>query len=321
MKVSILIPVYNSAAFLAETVTSVLAQEWEDKEIIIVDDGSTDDSLVIARSFEYTDLVKVYSQPNQGACRARNLAFEKSSGDYIQYLDADDLLSASKIKSQMELAKQHGMNVVYTCAWERFYPGQEVDSIIPSAKFLDRDWEDPIEWLCHSWEGKGMGMMSAWLCHRKLIESAGPWDEQLLINQDGEFFCRVLLNAEGIKFCNEGLVLYRSGNPGSISQFKNLPVVSSQLLSYKLYQEHVLKREDSFRVRRALAHNYSSFLYSYFDAYPDLVREARNLLMQVGVKKAPLTGGRNFKFLAGVFGFENALRYRSTFRKINLWII
>lgn len=90
-KVSILIPCYNSERFVAETLDSCLAQTYRNIEIIVVDDGSTDNSFAIAKSFE-SNIIKVYRQDNSGACAARNYAFRKSSGEYIVYLDADDIL-------------------------------------------------------------------------------------------------------------------------------------------------------------------------------------------------------------------------------------
>ncbi len=90
--VSILIPCYNAEAWLAQTLESALAQTWSPTEIIVVDDGSKDRSLEIAKAFEPRG-VKVISQHNQGASAARNRAFQESQGDFIQYLDADDLLA------------------------------------------------------------------------------------------------------------------------------------------------------------------------------------------------------------------------------------
>ena len=94
--VSILIPCYNSEKWLAETLESALAQTWQNKEIIVVDDGSTDSSLEIAKTFE-SNKVKVLRQDNRGASAARNLGLTNAQGDFIQYLDADDLLSEDKI--------------------------------------------------------------------------------------------------------------------------------------------------------------------------------------------------------------------------------
>src|ERR1700722_15492058 len=99
--VSILIPAYNADRWIAETIRSAVNQTWERKEIIIVDDGSTDETLAVARQFE-SMLVRVVSQKNQGAASARNRAFSLSCGDYIQWLDADDLLAPDKVSRQME---------------------------------------------------------------------------------------------------------------------------------------------------------------------------------------------------------------------------
>src|SRR5690606_29679667 len=98
--VSILIPAYNSGRWIAATIRAALAQTWCNTELIIVDDGSRDDTLAIAQSFA-SPRVKVISQENQGASAARNTAFEHSQGDYIQWLDADDLIAPDKIALQM----------------------------------------------------------------------------------------------------------------------------------------------------------------------------------------------------------------------------
>src|SRR5690606_27096496 len=125
---------------------------------------------------------------------ARNKAFELSTGDYIQYLDADDLLAPDKIASQIKLFEKYGDVVIVSGQWDRFYNNPE-EAVFPD-RFLDRDWDNPVDWLINSWEGKGMAQTAVWLTPRKLIEKAGPWNENLTINQDGEFFSRVLLEAK-----------------------------------------------------------------------------------------------------------------------------
>src|SRR5215469_12892220 len=98
--VSILIPAFNAEKWIAETIRSALAQTWPRKEIIVVDDGSTDRTLAVARQFASKD-VAVLSRENHGAAATRNHAFSLSQGDYIQWLDADDLLSPDKVERQM----------------------------------------------------------------------------------------------------------------------------------------------------------------------------------------------------------------------------
>src|SRR5918996_6070506 len=86
--VSILIPAFNAQDYIAETLKSAIEQTWEKKEIIVVDDGSRDQTLSVARQFA-SKTVSVVTQENQGAAAARNKALERCQGDYIQWLDAD----------------------------------------------------------------------------------------------------------------------------------------------------------------------------------------------------------------------------------------
>src|ERR1700761_45000 len=105
--VSIIIPIYNSARHLDEAIRSAITQTWPNKEIILVDDGSTDNSLAIAKKYE-NDRIKAYSQPNKGASAARNKGLQEAKGEYVQFLDGDDLLSANKITDQMALLDGRG---------------------------------------------------------------------------------------------------------------------------------------------------------------------------------------------------------------------
>ena len=96
-KVSVIMPVFNCERYISEAINSVLEQTYKNVELIIVDDGSSDRSLEIAKKYE-SEKVKVFTQPHGGAPRARNFAFEKSTGDYIQYLDADDILAPDQLR-------------------------------------------------------------------------------------------------------------------------------------------------------------------------------------------------------------------------------
>ena len=119
--VSILIPAYNAQEWLADTLQSAVAQSWPRKEIIVVDDGSKDRTADVARRFESAG-VQVCTQKNQGAAAARNTAFSLSRGDYIQWLDADDLLSPNKIALQMAaLGESPNPRTVLASAWGRFW--------------------------------------------------------------------------------------------------------------------------------------------------------------------------------------------------------
>src|SRR5258706_8071724 len=103
--VSILIPAYNAEPWIADTIKTALAQTWPRTEIIVVDDGSRDQTLSIARQFASKN-ISVVTQENQGAAAARNCALALSQGEFIQWLDADDLLSPDKVAKQMAAVQE-----------------------------------------------------------------------------------------------------------------------------------------------------------------------------------------------------------------------
>jgi glycosyltransferase involved in cell wall biosynthesis len=115
-KVSVVIPAYNAEAWLAETIRSVLAQSYASYEVVVVDDGSCDGTLEVARSF--APRVRVYAQENGGPASARNRAIQHSTGEYIAFLDCDDLWTAEKLAKQVALLDAHpGIGLTYGEAW------------------------------------------------------------------------------------------------------------------------------------------------------------------------------------------------------------
>jgi glycosyltransferase involved in cell wall biosynthesis len=119
--VSILIPAYNAEKWIAHTIKSAVAQDWPNKEIIIVDDGSSDKTFNFAKRFESSN-IKVLSQENSGASAARNKALSLAQGDYIQWLDADDLLAPDKISKQIICNEENGCDplILSSSAWGKF---------------------------------------------------------------------------------------------------------------------------------------------------------------------------------------------------------
>jgi len=115
--ITIIIPVYNGARFLGQALGSVIAQDYRPIEIIVVDDGSTDDSAAIAESFAE---VTCLSQPNQGAWVARNTAISKAKGEFIAFLDADDLWAPNKLTAQAEWLEAHPETGYVTAKYQNF---------------------------------------------------------------------------------------------------------------------------------------------------------------------------------------------------------
>lgn len=120
--VSILMPLYNAEQWVEETIRSCQEQTYTNWELIIVDDGSADSSYSIVERIATSEpRITLLRQPNSGACSARNRAFRHCKGDYIMYLDADDLISPDKIELQMRAISCADSKAVAICAWEHFF--------------------------------------------------------------------------------------------------------------------------------------------------------------------------------------------------------
>src|SRR5208282_2500580 len=212
--VSILIPAYNAEEFIADAIRSALAQTWRRKEIIVVDDGSRDGTAGVAQGFASQDVV-VVSKENEGAAATRNHAFQLSQGEYIQWLDADDLLAPDKIERQLAALREgDSKRMLLSSSWGLFSYRTKHARFVPTSL-----WQDlmPVEWLLRKM-GENQHMQTAtWLTSRELAEAAGSWDTRLLVDDDGEYFCRVLLASEGTHFVPEARVYCRVSLSSGVS--------------------------------------------------------------------------------------------------------
>lgn len=292
------------------TLDSVINQTYPNVEVVLVNDGSKDGSLEILKNyvFRYPKIMTLIDSENKGVSAATNLGIQASKGEYIQFLDADDLISSDKIERQIELLAGNGKENIATCEWVNFKDDIHQYSSVPYGVF--QDFESGLDLLLHFWNKQEMMAISSYLIPRAFIERAGPWDETLTINQDGEFFARVLLNADQVLYEPEGKVYYRSPGDRNVSQQKSHRAMASLLDSYQAYERAVLPVEDSPRVRIALKKVYQKFIYDVFPQYPDLIAKAENLIQNLGVAEKTYIGGPKFQKLSKYLGFKNALRLR-----------
>jgi glycosyltransferase involved in cell wall biosynthesis len=303
--VSILIPCYNAEQWIAQTLESALAQTWNNKEIIVVDDGSKDNSFAVAKQFESSSL-KVIRQENSGASAARNRALHEAQGDFIQYLDADDLLAPNKIELQLQyLLNEENSGYIASAEWARFYNSSQEATFVPEAVWSDLS---PIDWLICSWEGGGMMHPAAWLIPRGVVEEAGFWSASLprCPNDDGEYFCRVILASKGVKFCPGAKCYYRSGISGSLSGLNSRAATESIFHSLELCTNHLLSKEDSPRTRHACATAFQRFVYDVYPHQLDLAKQAEAKVHLFGGSNLKPVGGPVFKLIANTLGWKLA---------------
>jgi glycosyltransferase involved in cell wall biosynthesis len=313
--VSILIPAYNSQEWIADTLRSAIAQTWEPKEIIVVDDGSKDRTLAIARQFEAQG-VRVVEQQNQGASAARNKAFSVSRGDYIQWLDADDLLAPDKVARQMEAVQQGiGKRTLLSSPWALFMHRPSRAQFVPSGLWCDLT---PVEWLVRKMAQNVYMQTATWLVSRELTEAAGPWDVRLLGDDDGEYFCRVLLASDGVHFVPDAKVYYRSFGFNSLSYIGRFPnKIDAHWLSMQLHIQYLRSLETSARVNAAcLAYLRSSLIYFYPDK-TNIVHQAEQLAQELGEPTlGPPELSWKYVWIEKIFGWNAAKMAQHSMRKL-----
>ena len=279
-KVSIIIPLYNSERFISTSIDSAITQTWINKEIIIVDDGSKDNSLEFAKKFK-AENVRIFSQKKSGASSARNRAFKESTGQYIQYLDSDDILAPDKIEKQLLQLKTEQADTIASGPFFNFK--ETIENFESNVRDEgNTSFNNPVDWLIKAASDKAMFPTVVWLTPRKLIEEAGPWNEGLTYNDDSEFFSRVILMSKKIVFCEDAISFYRRGNPNSLGSQKSIIARKSEFDSLSLVTEHLLKFEDSVRVRRACSYQYNKLYYSLYPSSKSVRTEVKDKLIELG---------------------------------------
>jgi glycosyltransferase involved in cell wall biosynthesis len=312
--VSILIPAFNAQKWIAETLRSAIAQTWMDKEIIVVDDGSTDRTLAIARRFE-PEGVRAVNQNNQGAAAARNTAYSLSRGEYIQWLDADDVLAPDKICKQMQVLVQCPSKLILaSCAWGRFMYRYERSEFAPTALWCDLA---PAEWLLRKMEGNVFMQTATWLVSRELTEAAGCWDTALQGDDDGEYFCRVLLASEGIKFVPDAHVFYRTPfytSLGYLGESANSKL-EAHWRSMQMHVAYLRAMDQSERAKGACVRYLKNSLLYFYPDRTDILKEMEQMVAGLGGQLGTPILAWKYSWIPALFGWKLAKRAQSVSRR------
>jgi hypothetical protein len=236
--VSILIPCYNARPWIAQSIQSAIDQTYPHKEIVVVDDGSTDGSLDVIRDFG--DRVRFETGPNRGGNVARNRLLELSRGDWLSFLDADDYLLPEKIKRQMALiAPDAKIDVVYS---------PFIELIQKTGKMHQRSVEDDdlyanyIRWDPFS--------TIAPLWKKSAILEVGGWNPNQPVCQEHELLLRLIMAGKKFELLSEPLSVYRAVNGASVSRHSPMKTLTHQMGLMNKFEEYLVvsgKLEDKHR--------------------------------------------------------------------------
>ncbi len=272
--VSIIIPAYNSARYIRETVESALNQTWQNREIIVVDDGSTDDTSSAVSSYPVTLIRKA----NGGASSARNVGLSAAKGDFIQWLDSDDLLAHDKIERQIAHA---GDRVLLSGQWSRFITSKETAEFRPDSLWCDLE---PTDWMYLKMRDNVWMPPAAFLVPRSLTDASGPWNEEMSLDDDGEYFGRVIDNSMFIRFVSDAKIYKREGMSTQLSALASLTPrkLESEAYSLFVFSDLLLKREDSPRTREVVCLLLKRWSHYFYPNRPDVIDRMRRKTESLG---------------------------------------
>lgn len=277
--VSIIIPTYNRAHLIGETLDCVLAQTYSNWECIVIDDGSTDDTATVLNEYCIKDnrfmFIPKCEDIKKGASISRNLGLKTASGEFIQFLDSDDILAPNKIEVQLGLLKNESKYTISTCKWSKFSSLNGPLSLIENNVDY-KNFDDIKEYFDLIGLYGGFFPPLNFLINKELINYSGYWNESLTVNDDGEFFFRILLNSDKILFSDKTYVLYRN----SIED--NLSVLSTQ--------DKAISLLNSWRIIEAL------YLSKYTDKNSIYINRKKNSVYQELKRKFPEIISKNRDF-------------------------
>lgn len=256
--VSIIIPCFNAEQWIAEAIESCLLQSYPFIEIIVIDDGSTDKSLNIIKSYDNNIFWETNS--NKGGNYARNRGFTRSKGKYIQFLDADDYILPSKIEHQVNFLEKTKADVVYG-DW-RHQRHLSNGNILLEDIQLSGKQQDILESLLANWWVAPVAL----LFRREIIQKTGSWNENIKVGQDRDFLLTLAMN--------DARIIYQPGCYSIYRRYGNITVSTSSKIKYLENHHLIIKKAEnqllqkgtlSMKYRQALAQSYFELARGYLD--------------------------------------------------------
>ncbi|MGK0185205.1 MAG: glycosyltransferase involved in cell wall biosynthesis [Verrucomicrobiales bacterium] len=306
--VSILIPCYNSEAYLAEALDSALAQTYTNVEVIVVDDGSSDDSTEVLSS--YGDRIRWKSIPNGGACAARNEALKLAKGNFIQFLDADDLLMPDKIARQLPLLLNGDYDLVF-CRGTIFGDGKPERA--QKREILSPENKDPFAYCLR----QGLSTLAP-LHSRHILDQIGGFRAGVQFAQEYDMHIRLMAAGARILFRDE--LLCRVRHHPSDARISQSSRPAGALLRILLELTDELMRRPHYQMTKQRCRALASLIaqhavYAYRNGAQSLPARAFHLAQKLdphfSVEERPW-----YRAAARGFGYMNIERFLSAARSV-----
>lgn len=308
--ISVIIPFYNNQDTIEDTLNSLEKQIFDDFEVLLIEDKNSTSvqAKIIEKRYKY-NLRFFKNTLKAGASSNRNIGLQNALGKYIQFLDADDLISDEKLKNQVALLENQKKALSF-CKWGIFHKSLNDLQITNSILYKNAA---PIEYL-ETLNGTFSVLMPlhSYLIPKELITISGQWDEQISLGDDGEFMNRVIAQSEKLIFSNDSFAYYRRGNSNTLSYTNNKIAAESNLLCAISYENLMIRVfGNSKKTHESIIRKYNLlFLWSY-KKYPDIADYSEKRIIKLGGKLNMVIGGGSFgKFAHHILGTKKYLNLR-----------
>lgn len=223
-KISVIMPNYNNGKFIAQAIDSVLQQDYPNIELIVIDDGSTDNSMEVISS--YGGRISILRQQNKGAAAARNHGMRFAQGKFISFIDSDDIWLQGKLSSQIDFLNKNTEFIACFCSWRAWNGSDNYDFLTKNAPTNYEVQQDHTGWLYLKLLKSSIISTITILIRKDIVELVGFFDEKLTSGEDHDYWIRLSRVGKIAKISNL-FALYRT-NPSSITnsvQCKNFSLV------------------------------------------------------------------------------------------------
>jgi glycosyltransferase involved in cell wall biosynthesis len=308
--VSVIIPAYNVEKYFADTIQSVIDQTYPNLEILVVNDASTDGTPKILERIgsNHPQLKIIHQKENMGAAAARNKGYLSAKGNFIKFLDADDLINPEMIEQQMKLVESE--DCIISAKWGRF-----INSLTTFKLSPEDCWQTLIstEWVCSSWKNaQSMTTPGIFLIPKNIIEKAGLWNTELSLFDDTEYFTRTILAAKKVIFSADSTLYYRSGHQ-SLSNRLDKAHAWSAYQSILKSTQYLISAENTQRTRLLCANSLQQLMYYLYPKYVELCNLLEKEIEALGGSSIEWPSSAKGKFLSRFIGWKSA-------KKITEWL-
>jgi len=282
-RVSVIIPTYNAEKFISETIASVMTQTYPDWEIIAVDDGSIDRTPEILRKYaeKFPQKIRVIVQKNSGVSVARNTGIAASKGEYLAFLDHDDLWLPEKLERQVDLLDANKeLGLVYSDSYIIDEKGELKGTFIHSimSKNIIR---------CEKFRGN---IFNELFCvdfiplltvvvRKEVLKRVGNFDPKYKISEDYDLFLKIA-QIYPVDFIDQPLAKYRMHSGGASKNLETRIKEDLQIMEYWLNKKPELKKELGYKIKLKKATLYGSLSKYYFGKinFKKAAKETKNLI-------------------------------------------